>query len=879
MNEKNCINAVDCAIIFMLEEERNLFLEYNKDFIICGDRNSEFVEFYFFDRDLKYRTGVLCSGTDKMGNNEACKLFYKLSRQYTADLYINLGVAGVIDDMNIGDVLVATRLSTMGENNANNTERQLTDLYSEYDFAASAVRELNRQLTDFGKQSHTGVNILKSRLKECGILLDDYSSMSDFKENVIRTGWCITVPEVIKDRAKERFDKRRKANLVDMEAYYLASWHRFIGKHEPNCANIKSEFLVFKSVSDYGDEHKRIMEECGSRTLAMKNLSYVVSAYCTRIHKFCGNVTKDLYTYFLEDISKKSVDSLLVNKNLHLVSVDSIERFFDRILYSENKDFVVSKSIQSALELLQRNGQALFLSGRSGTGKSTYLSFLYQKAQEQYPTLLIDFSKFIGGSEPNSLQLVLLLNRWLSTKPHAWLFLDGIEADTKLGDCILNILNNSNINAVNLCVVKYKQESVVDLYEVVAGQKSITELYFSGMSIYAPNFDDFISDGLSIFNLLTEGNHTEDKVSKFIKLSGISSLDFRLFSMIAEQSNSVNKKSIHTFISNYVTNKYGKPALSTYGQYAPPFNIEGKEVPKNKVDAYQYIAKNPYCSSLAVCARLIELINKNDDELNSFLQQDYVLSDDMNLLLETVITAKASRNDIAGKILRIISNSDAGNVHISVETQFLYNLSRLIKPDSPYHDELVKLIDSRIKTAGEILDKPNNSLEYCNWVIMYRTMSIIKYNMSKKKDSLTEFNRMMLEHDCISRYNLVFHLFYYSKRAFVFNQIHTFDIDWIDYEMFYSTYYVLRKTIAKDGNGDWTGLLSAEPFISMNLITFLKLVESVVVERRRFTEVALDAVNVIGGLLSTIENARGYSPEKGIMNYMNGVYGRLTSAE
>ena len=163
------MKEVDCALIFMLEEEKKLFLDYNKDFILLSNNSDQFTEFIFFDKDMTQRKGVICSNGIKMGNTEACALFYKLTRYYKAQLYINLGVAGLIKDMNIGDVLIPNRISTMGENNANNEMKQTQDLFSDDQLSHNAVTALNKINADFSKRSVEDFNELIKRFKEHGI--------------------------------------------------------------------------------------------------------------------------------------------------------------------------------------------------------------------------------------------------------------------------------------------------------------------------------------------------------------------------------------------------------------------------------------------------------------------------------------------------------------------------------------------------------------------------------------------------------------------------------------------------------------------------------------------------------------------------------------
>jgi len=131
MERSENLKQIDCAILFMLDEERDLFIEANHKFILLENSIEDgFIEFIFLDKDCNIRSGVMCSDGTNMGNHKAGVLFYKLSRHYVASLYLNVGLAARLKDVNVGDVLFVDRLSTAGENNANNKPYQQSDAIS-----------------------------------------------------------------------------------------------------------------------------------------------------------------------------------------------------------------------------------------------------------------------------------------------------------------------------------------------------------------------------------------------------------------------------------------------------------------------------------------------------------------------------------------------------------------------------------------------------------------------------------------------------------------------------------------------------------------------------------------------------------------------------
>lgn len=426
------MKEVDCALIFMLDEEKELFLKYNKEFIISNTNSVYFTEFNFFDKNMLMRTGVIISNGKKMGNTEACALFYKLTRHYRAQLYINLGVAGLMGDMNIGDVLIATQISTMGENNANNRKKLPKDLSLKEETANYAFNGLHPFIHEFSKQSEKNVKKLKENFQKNGIDLNTYKGMENFKSNNIITGWCLTVPEVIKDKARiPELDEYRKLNLVDMEAYYIGLWHALIHEMEPEIFGelSSSEFIAFKSVSDYGDENKNVMEECGSRELAMKNLCIVVSKYCTKVYEFVRTTSDDIYLYFNKIISESCLDLFIKQNNCN---IKDFENFFQHIIYVDSDSkYNCENCIQAAIDIITKDKKALFLFGRSGTGKSTFMSYLFQKTKKKgYDVVLIDFSKYSKDTSPSDSQLLVLLEKLLVSENNVVFFLDGIDTSS-----------------------------------------------------------------------------------------------------------------------------------------------------------------------------------------------------------------------------------------------------------------------------------------------------------------------------------------------------------------------------------------------------------------------------------------------------------------
>lgn len=854
MNYNKNIKEVDCALIFMLNEEKELFLKNNNDFIITSDQSNEFIEFIFFDKNMCKRTGVIYSDGFNMGNTEACLLLYKLSRNYKAHLYINLGVAGLISDLNIGDVLIPNRLSTMCENNANNThEKELKDLFDNNSLAESAVNQLNHIDNLFGDDNVNEVANFINELKE-KIELNQYKGINEFKKNIIRTGWCSTVPEVIKERTSEYI--KRKLNIVDMEAYYFGRWIEILKEYEPNNVINSSDFITFKSVSDYGDDNKNIMEKCGSRNLAMKNLATSVCVYCTEIYDFRRETDEDLYSYFTKVICKKSLDEF-INKFPDINS-DIFDNFFKHIVYTnQTPSFDINSCTSSSIKILNSNNQALLLTGRSGAGKSTLMSYIYKKVSKDRDAIIIDFSNFSNATSPTDDQLLKLIKKLIKQKNEMYIFLDGLDKNKKAYDFFKTLFNNFSHSYLSFCIGNVRGESYGDLYDAISTNSSITELVFYGVSIYSDNFKKFIEDGCLFFEMTNI-----EQVINFIQESNVSNVDFRLLSIISNCSRKVTMpKSLYDVIKNYVNSKYKIDSLNAYFEYHLGEKSHLEKYNKyNKI--FQKIYRNSYSNAWATAYGIINVFIDNDtDKIKRLFNQKYLLSNDMNLMFEHLLKSKRQKSKI---IMNMFNSLKEFEANISVETQLLYNICCATKCNANYYKQIEQYVILKISKAKNEVEKHNDSEEYTNWIIKYRTLCVILYLNFKNDSYLKTFTDMLLEEKNVSQYNLLFHLFYYSRREFFFEDLYNYDFDDVDYEMFSNTYYTLIHSLNPNNESIFTtNIIQKNPFTIMNLIT-IHLIKYIILDNMKFSDYAIEAQKNINIFISTINLAyeRLNSPEE-----------------
>ena len=551
--------VIDCAFIFMLDEERDLFLKHNKHFILTEKPTARFQEFIFFDKNKALRKGVICSNGKEMGNTEACKLFYLLSRHYSASLYVNVGVAAQINDVNVGDVIIVNRLSTSAEHNDDIHKTQVQDYTSSNDnLTADICFELEQIINknnSFINESAQRLSQFKSKLGKT--LLKKYKPLVESTHNQLAAGWCLTVPQVIKDKDNSSvIQDQRKLNIVDMEAYYLASWYNIIKNYEPWLMQEDTLFLSFKSVSDYGDSNKMKFESAGSRSLAMHNLYDVVSKYCTVLHDYSLPSSSSLEQYFLDTVYKKCVDSIAANQNITKTDLESLFKF---IIHPDEKNELeidTDASITSLLDLLKKDNQALLLTGRSGTGKSTFISYLYKETIGN--KVLIDFSKF---SDTEGIVYAELLKELVFENSRFTVFLDGILPGTKTFDAVKYTLSTIQSNSIAFCLGNY-DDSVESIATVLSSTKAaVNNYYFSGVNKHTPKFISFIEEWVKFCNKAQYKLQNIDRIKALLSTTKLGSVDLRLLNMFVDYQKELPKENLPVFIKNHCLSKYTETKL------------------------------------------------------------------------------------------------------------------------------------------------------------------------------------------------------------------------------------------------------------------------------------------------------------------------------
>ncbi len=903
------VKWVDCVIIAMLEEERDLFLSYcehliTRDKVVC--ENTSFTEFIFFDRDGNQRNGVICSSTVGMGNTAACALYYALSRKYRANLYINVGVAGYVKDVRIGDVVVVDRITTMGENNATNTPWQLQDAPQQE--VSSIVDALKKTYgSQFKICSQKRLSAFRNELQNHGCDEEKIKSIlgaRNSRHNTIRSGSCLTVPEVIKtgipgndsaDQTQQvisRFPPLRKYVLLDMEAYYFSVWHSLIKKWEPDHSATSSMFLSFKSVSDMADNDKALVEECGSRALAMNNLCDVVCAYLTDIHSFLQPTDSTLYTYFQSEICTSSLDPL----TLRPTSDDASMRFGEMCNYFilDSTDSALSNqadSVAAACELLSTPSNSLWLYGRAGTGKSTFVSYVYHAILARGKrAVLIDFSKFSDLTYPTDSQVIYLLKKLLSQEPNITVFLDGISSYYTNYETLLDVIQSANCTNLSLCVSDIsscsnnnEQAMKRNPQDFLPSDSKTVNCSFAGVSLFSPHFDKVLDCAQKYFCALGK-KFDKESIQSFIKKSKLQYLDFRLLKMFAEYPLN-NAKNLFEFVDRYCSRKKKRGAFTELYSYNPFALAENDDIGADAKDAYVTLSKNSYARAFLFANCIFQVICKKTPDLDKFLKSDYILSDDMNLFLSHLLNGSNDANAFFSNTLAILSGYSP--VCCSAETQLMYSLFQLKSLNRVQEAKRKEMLYQKIEYALEQIRRYETRDEvYLDWLLQDRTFSIVLAQYCAESKYLMQYNSLLLSDSDAERNNLAFHLYYYSRQEFTFKQVHTLVLENISSEMFYNTYYTLFHSLnLDDPEQDVAGkLVVQDPFIYMNLITFAHLAKKYIIELSQFPNLSSSTCAILkkvyqamGSLERTPANAS--FPLTVIQNLVQSVYQQLESTK
>lgn len=834
------VKIVDCIILAMLREERELFLENNNCLIYDEAKaHEDFLEFKFFDKNLKLRTGVLCSGDRAMGNNEAGKLFYRLSREYASKLYINIGVAGYINDANIGDVIIVEENYSLCEKNVANSELQKTDAPIDKNFIRKTVFKKIREsyLNKFNILTQSRMRNLRIKLSDYAMtnsinedLLNSLNSTCGHNHNTIKLGGCATYHSVVKDDGtRAEIKKIRKTNIVDMEAYYFNDWHILIKEEEKNNAKQDSKMIFVKSISDTAIENeKAILEKIDSRALAMSNIYDVVTYYISFLHNFPKKETEDLYQYFKKTISDLHTDKLI---KYEMGAYNALDKLCSYLIIEEQingKDFK-GTYIDVTCELLKKENQTLVLQGRPGKGKSTFISYVYRKIEQERPAVFISIPELQNETNNTPVAVSLyLLKRLLESNKNLTVFIDGVEGSRKktseeneeILKNIIDILSLNDNRNISICIGAWNLECISDedIINRISANNETTKLTFKSISSLDGNIKSFVSDFADFYKYCDPTFDIDNFVKKAMEIISnekfqLKYVDFRLLHIFAKHKQILNRsKSIFEFINKYST-FYAENNLQEV------INKVGLIISnRHVIDDSGLLTKNIYSRAYIFSKFLYQAFTTNDTHnIEIILSNQYILSDNINLFLEHLLNSDENKaKKFAIKVIEYLKKYEDCNMCSKI--QLLYNVSTIKNLNIDISNSIKEYILSEIQKIDQhILDEVESHI-----IIGYRTLAIILNNRFKNSKYLKRFNALISASsteenaEIVRKINKNFHLLYYSQTEFTYSKVEESNIPF-EPEVLWNTYQILKRNITSEG--------LSKDFIETCILTIIQLIK------------------------------------------------------
>lgn len=813
------VKIVDCILLAMLKEERTLFLKNNKCLIY--DQTSihkDFLEFNFFDKNNKLRSGVFCSLDREMGNNEASRLFYELSRHYHSALCINIGVVGYINEVNIGDVIIVDENYSLCEKNVANSSLQKTDAKIDQDFirdevcspleceyaqefeqlSGNKMSKLRCDLENYFKTHKKDRKHKKNLEKTC-----------KHNNNVIKLGACATYHSVVKDKdTREAINAVRKTNIVDMEAYYFNYWHKLIRNEEYEESLKNSKMIFFKSISDTAiKEEKAILEAVNSRELAMSNIYDVVTFYISNLHTFDESDSDTLLNYFNNNISQMHVDSLIKyseNASQKLNKLCPYIMLNDKI----NNIPIEDKCIELSSSILKNNSRILVLEGNPGKGKSAFISYVYKEITKTNNAVFISIPEMLKANKKFSAnQTLFFLDRLLKNDQNIIVFVDGVEGSrhktsdvnkTVLND-LLEILNQHGERNISLCIGAWQTSDVNDIRNNILNRlnpnNEVYTLKFKSVSAMDSNIKSFIENFANYYNC---GHSNFDKktfVSSVLRIiknqdSQLGYIDFRLLNIFAKHLLTLkNSSNIYEFFKVYCYSKT-KDKLDD-----DSYVVEGIESEIFSSDEFALLRKNIFSRAFVFAEHIFNsFVSNNQEKIDQILSNKYILSDNINLFLEHMLknNLDSAKKFVDSALSNLSTNTECP---ICTRIQLLYIISSIKNLNPKIRNNIKNVVLEEIAR----LENYNMSEQESDTIIAYRTLAIVLNNKFNNNSYLNSFNEILakkdtsIKNDIVKKVNQNFHLLYYSQMEFTYDRVEE-DFSF-DTEVVWNTYQILRCSL------------------------------------------------------------------------------------
>lgn len=409
---KSIIPKMDIGIIIALKQEFEEFHRQMETLLtIEQDRETKGSYYLFTYPNDNSQTSYKCVAAfaGKMGARAAGSLTERLIRKWNPLTIVNLGIAGGIKDVKLGDVVVATQVDSYIDRSKAVERKGGGRSKAKTEFDLFFGGEVYRPSSDLIQLAYnfqfTNTSLYKHWQGKCSTFLherfndEEYNELLNLgllkKEINSTEGDIASGPIVSSSTAfiKKLLSRNRNFLCVEMEAGGIAA--AVYEQVDPKKA------LVLRGISDYANEYKKKLDENYEdrlRTYAMHNALQLLLVYL-EAGIFKRRKTRSSRSSLRPKTNSENTPSAQHRSNV--VSVD--ESYFIRS--PATKHFTGRRKELKRIKIKLRNSKVVAITalhGMPGVGKSTLANELAIELAGDFPAgiLWVDFPSNQGNPLP-----------------------------------------------------------------------------------------------------------------------------------------------------------------------------------------------------------------------------------------------------------------------------------------------------------------------------------------------------------------------------------------------------------------------------------------------------------------------------------------------
>ena len=800
----------NCSLVILtaLKEE----FKYFSDMLNIDEYNAitknrtKFYPFIFKCKNNNFHRGVLAFIGD-MGPADAQAVTIIALTYFTPEYFITIGVSGSLDDdVKIGDVIFAINTENYEYRGKWRSDKdveelsidkfefggdtqnvdQLKDIFENFDIQSKEFMESFYNESDifFSKIDSKTIEMLKADR-----LIGDKVSIHT---GLVCTGNSVCASDLFKKTLKNH---NRNYLAVDMETWGYA-------KALKRCDKPPVPIFI-RCISDPADHRKKMLDKVSSgvfREFSVKNGFKIMSSLMYNDLDFSKTYDNPddlniLHDFIIENYIDFSHD---LNNFEDLTFCKAIENLFDLvgdwndINLGLQKKLPIYHSVKTLF--LQNNRNSLIIKGPNGTGKSTFLTYLYFQLRYDFESKRLDKipiyinmkkynrdKRFLQDEEKTQNNFLDDFKRIkiLCKNEEIILIVDGIDElfsqTSRFSNFVLNYLKKSQLSSqiIGFCISDH-------IYHHEA-QRKVTDVHFDNpqfiiefnrMNINSDRFETLVEKFISLNNIVYEGIpvDSEDLIQK-LKSFKLEYVDIFLMSIILDKLyDPIYKEidNIHRFISMYCNDFiHGKmfvkerDALLKISKLAHSICINKSEI--SSAVGYETIAwelcnihstiRN-YLIAYFTITKLCQ-VSEDDEEYKYF---DFVYPYEINIFCKSLINQNiASQQSIYNNIQSIYNK-----VQPVAKAHFCYLLGRIKDQDDSldvkgYLDEI---LDNELKEYKNILK--SRKKKYKDEVMLLLRSIYISLVYLGHEEASENYIERIIHDEYWNSVNRGFHLQYYG---------------------------------------------------------------------------------------------------------------------